>query len=149
MSTGTVTRSLEILLVEDNPADAAMTRLGFEAANIACTMHVAGNGFEAMSFLLQTARFREAPRPDLVILDLNLPKKGGRDVLARIKGDPSFETIPVAVLTGSESVRDIAAACDVHANCYLTKPTRLRDYTTLARLLKNLWLNEAEPRIVE
>ena len=149
MTTRTTTRPIEILLVEDNPADAAMTRMGFETADIACNMHVVGNGFEAMSFLLQTARFREAPRPDLIILDLNLPKKSGRDVLARIKDDPDFGTIPAAVLTGSDAVKDIAAACDVHANCYLTKPTRLQDYATLARLLWNLWLTEGEPRIIE
>ena len=126
-----------------------MLRFGFEAAEIACDMQVVGNGFEAMSFLLRTGRFRDADRPDLVILDLGLPKKKGLDTLARIKSDRDLDTIPVVVLTGSESLKDIAGVYEHHASCYLTKPSRLADYATMARFLLNLWLHEGEPRIVE
>jgi two-component system, chemotaxis family, response regulator Rcp1 len=149
MPTTTLTRPLRVLLVEDDPADAAMTRIGFETAGIPCDIEVVRDGLEAMSFLRRTGRFREATRPDLVLLDLGLPRKTGRDVLVRIKTDPELDTLPVVILTGSESLKDIAGVYDFHASCYLTKPARPRDRATLARFLLNLWLQEGEVRLVD
>lgn len=134
-------RSVEILLVEDSPGDARLTQEALKDARVCNSMHVVEDGVEAMAFLRREGRYADAPRPDLILLDLNLPRKDGREVLREIKGDESLATIPVVVLTTSEEHRDILAAYASHANCYLTKPVELDDFLAVVRSIEEFWLS--------
>jgi CheY-like chemotaxis protein len=114
--------AIEVLLVEDDPGDVLMTREAFEEHKLRNTLHVVSDGVEALSFLRQEGEYADAPRPDLVLLDLNLPRKDGREVLAEIKADPQLRRTPVVVLTTSEAEEDVLRSYDLHANAYVAKP---------------------------
>jgi CheY-like chemotaxis protein len=114
--------AIEVLLVEDDPGDVLMTREAFEQHKLRNTLHVVSDGVEALSFLRQEGEYADVPRPDLVLLDLNLPRKDGREVLAEIKADPQLRRTPVVVLTTSEAEEDVLRSYDLHANAYVAKP---------------------------
>ena len=122
MDTIASAKNIEILLVEDSPTDVLITQEAFEQARLINAIHVVEDGVEALAFLRRQGRHAEAPRPDLILLDLNLPRKNGREVLAEIKADPDLKTIPVVVLTTSSAEEDVMKSYDLHANCYVTKP---------------------------
>ncbi len=131
---------MQILLVEDNAADVRLTQEALKDAKILNDLHVARDGVEAMDFLLQRAGYEEAPRPDIVILDLNLPRKDGKEVLAELKSDPALRTIPVAVLTTSEAEADVLDSYDLGANCFLTKPVDLDQFLKVVQAVEEFWL---------
>jgi CheY-like chemotaxis protein len=133
--------SLQVLLVEDNPGDVRLTREAFKDAKMHLELHVARDGVEAMEFLYRLGRFHESPRPDLILLDLNLPRKDGRDVLAEIKGHPSLKTIPVVILTTSASDVDIESSYLLHANCYISKPVDMEGFLTVVKSIDDFWLS--------
>ncbi len=133
-------RSIEILLVEDNPGDARLTIEAMREAKLSNHLHVVEDGVEAMQFLRREGRFGAAPRPDLILLDLNLPKKDGREVLAEIKSDPALKRIPVVVLTTSRAEQDVLAAYDLHANCYVTKPVDLDQFMKIVQQIDAFWI---------
>jgi CheY-like chemotaxis protein len=135
--------TVDILLVEDNPDDILITREAFQNSAIQSTLHVAEDGIDAMRFLRNEERFAEAPRPDLILLDLNLPKKDGREVLAEIKRDKALKDIPVVVLTTSSSQEDILKSYRLHANCYITKPVDLNAFFTIVRDIESFWFTTA------
>ncbi len=134
-------RQIEILLVEDNPGDARLTREAMRAAKMTNVLHVVEDGVQAMEFLRRRSHFSEAPRPDLILLDLNLPKKDGHAVLAAVKTDPDLRRIPVVVLTTSRSEEDVLQAYDLHANAYVTKPVNLDQFMRIVALIDEFWLN--------
>lgn len=134
----------QVLLVEDSPGDVRLTREAFREANPSVQLHVAADGVEAMAFLRREAEHRDAPSPDLVLLDLNLPRMDGREVLAQIKGDPGLRTIPTVILTTSESAADIANSYRLQANCYLSKPQQLDAFESLVRSVNDFWLTKAQ-----
>lgn len=141
MSTAdTESRQIEILLVEDNPGDARLTQEAMRAAKMTNVLHVVEDGEQAMEFLRRRSRFKDAPRPDLILLDLNLPKKDGRSVLAEVKTDPDLRRIPVVVLTTSRSEEDVLQAYDMHANAYVTKPVNLEKFMRIVALIDEFWL---------
>ena len=133
----------EILLVEDNAADVRLTREAFKEGNVTHHLNVASDGEAAMAFLHRRGQYAAAPRPDLVLLDLNLPKKDGREVLAEIKGDPSLRKIPVVVLTTSKAEEDVARAYDLNCNCYITKPVDLDQFIKVVQSIDDFWLHVA------
>jgi CheY-like chemotaxis protein len=130
---------IDILLVEDNPGDVRLTREALRNANVPLALHVAKDGVEAMEFLGRTGAFGGAPRPSLILLDLNLPRLGGREVLRAIKEDASLTSIPVVILTTSESLADVLQSYRLRANCYVTKPV---DLAALSEILR-FWLSHA------
>jgi CheY-like chemotaxis protein len=132
--------SADILLVEDNPGDVRLTREAFEAGNIANTLHVVTDGVEALAFLHQRGDHEAAPRPDIVLLDLNLPGKNGDEVLAEINDDPDLESIPVIVLTSSEAEEDVLQSYELQANAYLTKPVDPGEFIDIVKRFKAFWL---------
>lgn len=132
--------SIEILLVEDSPGDVRLTREALSEAKVSNSLHVVKDGVEAMQFLRREGRFSAAPRPDLVLLDLNLPRMDGRKVLAEIKGDINLRTIPVIVLTTSDAEGDILKSYNSHANCYLVKPVDVDRFFAQVRSLEGFWL---------
>ena len=136
-------RSIEVLLVEDSPGDVRLTQEAFRAANSGVHLNVASDGVEAMAFLRHEGAYALAPRPDLTLLDLNMPRMDGREVLARIKGDASLKTIPTVILTTSEADSDITKSYQLQANCYLTKPVQLGDFEQLVRMINDFWLTAA------
>ena len=129
-----------VLLIEDNPGDVRLTQEAFRASNKAINLHVAMDGVEAMSFLKRTGAQAHAPRPDLILLDLNLPKMDGRQVLAHIKSDDSLKLIPTVILTTSDAQSDIVKSYELQANCYLTKPVQLEAFETLVQSINDFWL---------
>jgi chemotaxis family two-component system response regulator Rcp1 len=133
-------RLIQILLVEDSPADVELTIQALLEAKVANKVHVAGDGEAAMKFVRGSGGHRNAPRPDLILLDLNLPKKDGREVLAEIKSDPDLARIPVVVLTTSAADDDILSAYDHHVNSYIRKPLRLDDFIQMMRSIGDYWL---------
>jgi chemotaxis family two-component system response regulator Rcp1 len=135
---------LEVLLVEDSPGDVRLTQEAFRAANISVHVSIASDGVEAMAFLRREGVYKDAPRPDLTLLDLNMPRMDGRQVLALIKSDESLKTIPIAVLTTSESETDIAKSYQLHANCYLCKPVQLSAFENLVKSINDFWLTKAK-----
>ena len=139
-TTDTESRQIEILLVEDNPGDARLTQEAMRAAKMTNVLHVVEDGEQAMEFLRRRSRFKDAPRPDLILLDLNLPKKDGRSVLAEVKTDPDLRRIPVVVLTTSRSEEDVLQAYDMHANAYVTKPVNLEKFMRIVALIDEFWL---------
>ena len=136
-----VLRTIVILLAEDNPGDARLTQEAMQDAKMTNLMHVVEDGVEAMQFLRRQGRYADAPRPDLILLDLNLPKKDGRSVLAEIKTDPDLRRIPVVVLTTSRAEEDVLMAYDLHANAYVTKPVDLAQFMKIVALIDEFWVN--------
>lgn len=132
---------IQILLVEDNPADVEMTQIKMREAKIHNEVSVVRNGEQALEFLAREGRFSDAPRPDLILLDLNLPGKTGVEVLGAVKGHPDWNVIPVVVLTSSESDEDILSAYDAHANAYVRKPVDLAGYRKIATAIDDFWLS--------
>ena len=130
----------EILLVEDNPGDVLLTQEAFREGRLAHRLSVAEDGEEAMRFLYRQGAYANAPRPDVILLDLNLPKKDGRELLAEIKDDPVLRYIPIIVLTTSDAEQDVWRAYKLHANCYLTKPVDLDDFMRKIRSFEEFWL---------
>jgi two-component system, chemotaxis family, response regulator Rcp1 len=139
--TPTVSRPVEILLVEDNPADVRLTREALKEGKVRNNLHVARDGVEALEFLRQEGQFGDAVRPDLILLDLNLPKRDGRQVLEEIKSDSSLRQIPVVILTSSQAEQDIAKAYDLHANCYVSKPVDLDQFIKVVRSIESFWFS--------
>jgi two-component system, chemotaxis family, response regulator Rcp1 len=133
-------RPVEILLVEDNPADVRLTQEAFREAKVRNNLHVAQDGVAALDFLHHTNGYQDVPRPDIVLLDLNLPKKDGREVLAEIKEDDNLKRIPVVILTTSTAEQDILRTYDLHANCYINKPVDLEKFMTLVKGIEDFWL---------
>jgi CheY-like chemotaxis protein len=131
---------IEILLVEDNPGDVRLTQEVLKEGRIHNTLHVAGDGVEALDYLYQRGTHAGARLPDLILLDLNLPKIGGQEVLGEIKSAPALRKIPVVVLTTSAAEVDILSAYDLHANCYITKPVDLDQFVTVVRSIEDFWL---------
>jgi chemotaxis family two-component system response regulator Rcp1 len=130
---------IEILLVEDNPGDVDLTREALESGKIKNLLHVAVNGEEAMAFLRRKGKHTHAPRPDLVLLDLNLPRMDGREVLNEIKSDDDLKRIPVVVLTSSKAEEDILKVYNLHANCYITKPIDLLQFLKVVHVIEDFW----------
>jgi chemotaxis family two-component system response regulator Rcp1 len=133
-------RQIEILLVEDNPGDVRLTQEVFKEGKIRNKLSVAWNGEEALAYLHREGRFAQAPRPDIILLDLNLPRKGGREVLAEIKADAKLKCIPVVILTTSQAEQDIAESYNQHANCYIVKPVELEQFINVVRTIEGFWL---------
>jgi chemotaxis family two-component system response regulator Rcp1 len=133
-------RPAEILLVEDNPGDVKLTERALKDGRILTHLHVAENGEGALAFLRREGEHADAPRPDLILLDLNLPRKDGREVLAEIKADESLKRIPVVILTTSRSEKDIDRTYDLHANSYIIKPVDLKQFVEVIKLCGNYWL---------
>ena len=131
---------IDILLVEDNAADVRLTQEVLTDSKIRNNITVATDGAEALSCLRQQGKFKGAPRPDLILLDLNLPVKDGREVLAQIKNDPELKAIPVVILTTSKAEEDIVRTYNLHANCYITKPVDLEQFVTVVNYIEDFWL---------
>jgi len=133
--------AIEVLLVEDSPGDVRLTREAFRDAKVHIHLHVASDGADAMSFLRRQGEYANTPRPDLILLDLNLPKKDGREVLAEIKDSPTLKSIPVVILTTSASEADILQSYQLHANCYITKPVDLDGFLKVVKSIDSFWLS--------
>src|SRR6202522_14090 len=138
---GSDARAIEVLLVEDSPGDVRLTREAFKDAKVHINLHVASDGAEAMDFLNREGKHSNVPRPDLILLDLNLPKKDGREVLEEIKQSPGLKSIPVVILTTSASDADILKSYMLHANCYITKPVDLKGFLNVVKSIDNFWLS--------
>ena len=134
----------EILIVEDNPGDVQLTVEAFHEANVCNRIHVARDGLEALDFLYRRGKYIEAPRPDIILLDLNLPRKNGRDVLREIKANESLKRIPVIILTSSLADEDILNAYDLNVNCYISKPVNPDQFMRVIKSLKSFWLTIVE-----
>lgn len=135
-----ISRAVEILLVEDNPGDVRLTIEALREAKVHNHLSVARDGLEAMAFLRRQGAFAQAPRPDLILLDLNLPRKDGREVLTEIKADLTFRRIPVVILTTSQAEEDIIKAYNLNANCYISKPVDLDQFVKVVKSIENFWL---------
>jgi CheY-like chemotaxis protein len=135
---------MEVLLVEDSPGDVRLTQEAFRDANPSIRLHVATDGVEAMTFLRREGIHANAPRPDLILLDLNLPKMDGREVLAHIKEDDMLKTIPTVILTTSDAEADIVKSYQLQANCYLSKPVQLDVFESLVGSINDFWLNKVK-----
>jgi chemotaxis family two-component system response regulator Rcp1 len=135
---------IEVLLVEDSPGDVRLTQEAFREANMSIHMHVANDGVEAMAFLSQQGIHVRSPRPDLILLDLNLPKMDGREVLAHIKADANLKTIPTVILTTSDAEVDIVKSYQLQANCYLSKPVQLEAFEGLVKSINDFWLTKVK-----
>jgi chemotaxis family two-component system response regulator Rcp1 len=131
---------IEILLVEDSAGDVRLTQEALRDAKVQNNLHIASDGIEATSFLWRRGKHVNAPRPDLILLDLNLPKKSGREVLEEIKRDPALSSIPVVILTTSADEEDILRSYQLHANCYITKPVDLDQFLKVIKTIDNFWL---------
>jgi len=135
---------IEVLLVEDSPGDVRLTQEAFRDANHAVHLHVATDGVEAMAFLKREGVHAHSPRPDLILLDLNLPKMDGREVLAHIKDDANLKTIPTVILTTSDAEADIVKSYQLQANCYLSKPVQLDAFESLVGSINDFWLTKVK-----
>jgi len=135
--------ALQVLLVEDSPGDVRLMQESFRDANSSVHLHVACDGVQAMAFLRHQGTYTDVPRPDLILLDLNLPKMDGREVLAHIKEDYSLRMIPTVILTTSDSEADIVKSYQLHANCYLTKPVQFDAFEKLVKSINEFWLTKA------
>ena len=134
-------KPIDILLVEDNPGDADLAREALQDSKINNNLYVAADGIEAMAFLKKRGLHREAPRPDLILLDLNLPRKDGREVLRDIKADDDLRRIPVVILTTSSADEDVIQSYNLHANCYITKPIDLDQFLKVVHSIEDFWLS--------
>jgi chemotaxis family two-component system response regulator Rcp1 len=135
---------VEVLLVEDSPGDVRLTQEAFRDANMSIHLHVASDGVEAMAFLRKEGSYQDAPRPDLILLDLNLPRMDGREVLTHIKADPGLRSIPTVILTTSDSEVDIVNSYQLQANCYLSKPVQLDAFEILVKSINDFWLTKVK-----
>lgn len=133
-------RPVEILIVDDSPGDVRLTQEALRDGKVLNRVSVVEDGVEALAFLRREGRYAEAPRPDIVLLDLNLPKKDGREVLAEVKQDDDLKRIPVVILTTSQAETDILQSYDLHANCFVTKPVDLLQFLSVVRSLEDFWL---------
>ena len=133
-------RPIEILLVEDNPGDVRLIREGLKDAKVLNRISVVGDGVKALAFLRREGKYSDAPRPDLILLDLNLPKMNGREVLSVIKQDEELHNIPVVVVTSSAADQDIVESYNLHANCYVTKPVDLEQFFSIVKAIRDFWL---------
>jgi len=131
---------VEILLVEDNPGDVRLTQEGLKEGTVLNHLHVARDGEEALAFLRREGNHAQAPRPDLILLDLNMPKKDGRELLAEIKADRNLRRIPVVILTTSDAAQDVLKTYDLYANCYVAKPADLGQFMTVVKSIHDFWL---------
>jgi len=139
MKTEMIGRPVEILLVEDNPGDVRLTQEALKESKVRNNMCVAPDGLEALAFLHREGQYADVRRPDLILLDLNLPRMDGREVLAEIKEDPDLKRIPVVILTTSKADEDILRSYNLHANCYITKPVDLDQFITVVRSVEGFW----------
>jgi CheY-like chemotaxis protein len=135
---------LQVLLVEDSPGDLRLTREAFRDVNPFIQLHVADDGVEAMAFLRRQGAYLEAPRPDLILLDLNLPKMDGREVLGLIKEDDLLKTIPTVILTSSEAESDVVKSYQLQANCFLSKPIHFEEFHSLVKSINDFWLTKVK-----
>ena len=133
-------RPVEILLVEDNPGDVRLTQEAFKEGKVSNNLNVVGDGVEALKFLRREDGYGTAPRPDIVLLDLNLPKMGGREVLEKVKADPELKRIPVVILTTSKAEEDVFKTYSSHANCYITKPVDFERFIEVVKMIEGFWL---------
>lgn len=133
-------KPINILLVEDNEPDVVLTQEAFKEAKISNALYVVEDGVEALDYLYQQGKYSDAPRPDLILLDLNLPRKDGRAVLQEIKSDPALASIPVVILTTSSDERDVVRAYTSHANCYIVKPVDFLQFMSIVRSIEGFWL---------
>jgi len=140
MATCVAYRPVELLLVEDNPGDVRLTQEALKEGSLPVHLSVARDGVEALDFLRHRAPFGDAPTPDLILLDLNLPRKNGREVLSEIKSDPLLKRIPVLVMTTSRADQDIQKAYSLNANCYITKPMDLDEFLRIVKSIEDFWL---------
>jgi two-component system, chemotaxis family, response regulator Rcp1 len=140
-SIGSDAKPMEVLLVEDSAGDVRLTREALKDAKVHINLHIASDGIEAMAFLKREGHYVRVPRPDLILLDLNLPKKDGREVLEEIKRNPVLKSIPVVILTTSASEADILRSYLLHANCYITKPVDLKGFLDVVKSIDNFWLS--------
>jgi len=132
-------KTVEVLLAEDNPGDVMLTKKALKRGKLANNLHVVTDGVEALDYLRQNGEYEDVPRPDLILLDLNMPRKDGQDVLKELKDDDELRTIPVVVLTSSESEEDIAKSYELNANAYLTKPVDFDGFIEIVNRLENFW----------
>jgi CheY-like chemotaxis protein len=137
----TSARPVEILLIEDSPSDAALTIEAIQAGKISNNLNRVADGVEAMAYLRQQGEFAKLPRPDLIMLDLNLPKKDGREVLRELKNDPSLKRIPIIVLTTSRADKDVLQSYELNANCYITKPVDFEQFIDVVKSIEHFWLS--------
>jgi chemotaxis family two-component system response regulator Rcp1 len=134
-------KPIEILLIEDNPGDVRLTQEAFNDGKMSNTLHVVPDGLEAIEYLFKRGKHKNAARPHLILLDLNLPKKDGREVLAEIKGDPELRRIPIVILTTSKAEEDIIKTYDLHANCYITKPVDVQQFFKIVKCIEDFWFS--------
>ena len=144
MTIGTMDKSIEVLLVEDNPADVRLTLEAFKESKVETHLSVVGDGIEALAFLHREGKYVNAPRPDLILLDLNIPRKNGRTLLAEIKEEENLRSIPVVVLTTSQAESDILTTYRYHANCYITKPVDFELFVKVVKSIENSWFKTVE-----
>lgn len=135
------THEIEILLVEDNPGDIVLTQEALREGKIRNRLSIAKDGVEAMAFLRREGEFADAPRPDLILLDLNMPRKNGSEVLMEVKSDPDLKTIPVVILTTSDAEQDVLKAYQFNANCYITKPVEFDRFVKVVQTIDEFWLS--------
>lgn len=140
METKVMGRPVEFLLAEDNPGDVRLTKEALRESKISNNLNVVPDGVEAMAFLRREGKYFDAPRPDVILLDLNLPKKDGREVLAEVKADPNLRLIPVVIITSSEAEQDVLKTYELHANCYVTKPVDLEQFIKVIQSIETFWL---------
>lgn len=133
-------RPIEILLVEDNPGDVRLTKEALKEGKVVNVLNTVENGEEALAYLRRQGSYAQTTRPDLILLDLNLPRKSGQEVLAEIKDDPDLRRIPVVILTVSEAEQDIIKSYNLHANCYITKPVNLEQFMEVIKTIEDFWL---------
>jgi len=141
MTEAGMVRPIEILLVEDSPTDAFLTQEAFNRSKLLNRMHVVDNGADAISFLRSQGRYVQEPRPDLILLDLNLPRKDGREVLEEIKSDDELKSIPVVILTSSKEEEDVLRSYSLHANCYITKPVEFQRLAEVVKCIREFWFS--------
>jgi chemotaxis family two-component system response regulator Rcp1 len=141
MNTATMVKPLEILLVEDSPTDVLITQEAFEQVGLLNNLHVVEDGVEALAFLHRKSQYSAAPRPDLILLDWNLPRKNGREVLTELKTDESLKLIPVVILTSSRAEEDILRAYGLYANCYIAKPVDFINFTGVVEAIRQFWFS--------
>jgi len=141
MAAGTKVEPVVILLVEDNPVDVMITKKAFSAGRVSNNLHVAEDGEEAMDFLYKRGKYSSAPSPEIILLDLNLPKKDGREILAEVKADPSLRRIPIVILTTSQDKEDIWRSYNLQANCFITKPVDMEQFTKALECLGEFWFS--------
>jgi CheY-like chemotaxis protein len=136
-------RPAEVLLVEDSPSDVRLTREALKAGNVTVNLNVVRDGIEAMDYLRRRNSYKNSPTPDLILLDLNLPRKNGREVLEEIKADPELRRIPVLIMTTSHADQDINRAYSLNANCYITKPMELDEFLRIVKSIEDFWFKTA------